>query len=386
MLKTGFKAGMLVDYNILNQVILTAEQMSNVNICSKILGLSDADGTDTANYFYHTQLKNILCLVSVYVSDTSLTGATYPSLSSAFDESNNNLISNYSLISNLSEEFDYVGTEKTYKVTFLKTSYSVSAGGIGKRTKYKAYPISSSAKDFDNSLLNSMFVMQISNSLTSISLLEDDTISDFTNINKIKEAFRLNMSYNLISEDVNGKTTGGANIPEHIDLINDLYEIGSLTGDIPEIARINTYNLEDVTFIHHLEKTTTSNTLFDYSVFTQNQDNQIKIGRLVPSIYSTYIGVSKGIYLTTTDTFNLAINSISQDALNSYDLVMILRDYSNRLQGKLYYPTIGNYISTVGNPNVPIDLQITFNNNIDNLKFDYELTLVNNCKLRFAIS
>jgi len=385
MLRTGLKSGNLADFRYLNMIAKTAEQISNVNICSKILGLSDAGGTDTANYIYHTQIRDRITLVSVYVSSSSLSSPSYPSISTAVDENGTSLIGSYNFISAVLEEFDHVVDGITYKVTFLKKTYAVAIAALNKRVRLKIYPLSSSAKDFDATYLNSMFIMQIDSSLTGITLAEDEVVASYEYINKMKEAFRLNMSYNLAVIDTLGNKQLNYSILNYLNVYNDLYEVLSLTGERAYIGYEGATSFETGTAIIwdlFLQSTITAGTLLDYTIFTQTQTN---INKLLDRYYLD-TRIANGLSLTTTDTLNKSINSIYQDALNSYDLVMLNRDFANRLQGKLYYPTIGRALVTEGNPETPIDLDIIMNNNIDNMNFSHELTLINGYKLKFSIS
>ncbi len=386
MLRTGLKGGSLPDYRYLNMIAKTAEQISNVNISSKILGLSDAGKTDAANYIYHTQLRDRITLVAVYVSSASLSSPSYPSISAASDENGTSLLTNYSFVSDVSEEFDYIVDGVTYKVTFLKRTYAVAVAGVGKRTQYKIYPLIYPAKDFDATYLNSLFVMQVDSSLTGITLAEDETASSYVYLNKIKEAFRLNMSYNLACIDTLGSRTVNEGILSFISTYNDLYEVLSLTGELAYVGYEGGINYDTGAVIIwdlHLISALTTGTLLDATIFEQSQTN---INKLLNSYYRKNVQIANGLSLTTTGTLNLAVNSIFQDALNSYDLVMLNRDFANRLQGKLYYPTIGRSLVTEGNPEVPIDLNIVMSNNIDNMSFSHELTLINGYKLKFSIS
>ncbi len=373
MLEVGFRGGTILDFRQLNLIAKTAEQMANVNICSHIKGLSDNGKVILTNTIYQTQLKDRLMLVAVYASSStlSLPSYQYPILTAVTDHNSNNLLAQFTFISNVSEEFDKVIDGVTYKITLAKTSYAVLAGGINKRLKIDFSPRGASEKDFDASFFNSMFVMQVDSVLTQISQLSDQELSDYAWFNKVKQAFRLNQSYNLAIYNLAGDRINASNIFNFINYYNDLYEVGALSGVSPYVG-VYLYDF-------FLTGVITTGTLFDYKVFTQTLLNFNKAGR-----YSA-VAINGGLYLTTTDTFNFAIDSITLDALNSYDLIMIKRDYANRLQGKLYYPVIGESLITTGNPVTPVNVNITMYNNINAEDYAYELELVNGYKLKFAI-
>jgi hypothetical protein len=378
MLRTGLKGGNLVDFRYINLIAKTAEQIANVNISSKIKGLSDAGKTNIANTIYHTQIRDRLTLVAVYVSSASLSSPSYPFLNAVSDENGVNLLASYSSLGDALEEFDHEVDGAIYKVTFLKKTYAVDPSVLDKRGKYEIYPMALSFKDFDTTYLNSMFIMQIDANITDIDLLTESETSSYSYWNKIKEAFRLNMSYNMKCVDNNGNEVTSVAVARFLNYMNDFYECG---GDEVDYYTSSIYG----TYPGFFEKTVTAGTSFSYTVFTQNNVNTRKLNQYKVSP-DQGDSIQGALYLTTTDTLNLAINSIFQDALNSYDLVMLNRDFANRLQGKLYYPTIGDSLVTTGNAECPIDLNIVMNNNIDNLNFNKELTLINGYKLKFSIS
>ena len=383
MLEVGFRGGTLPDFRQLNLIAKTAEQMANVTVSSHLKGISDNGKTFLTNTVYHTQLKDRLMLVAVYISESSLTipAYDYPILTAVHDYNNNNLLAQFTLISNVAEEFikDIYGF--SIKVTMIKTSYSVSSGAIDKRLKIGFSPIGTS-KDFDATYFNSMFIMQVNSGLVAIDKLLDGGLSDYTWINKIKEAFRLNQSYNIAIFDVSGSKTYSDYMIKYFNYYNDLYEVGTISGETTDIGFLvaNSDIDGDSLYRYFLESFVTSGALFDFSRFHQTQLNFNKI-----DLANHKNIIKNGLYLTTTDTFNLAINSISDDALNSYDLIMLKRDFANRLQGKLFYPVVGTSLITTGNAEVPVNLNITMNNNIDDEDFAYELELINGYKLKFAI-
>lgn len=384
MLELGLRAGNLPDYRQLNLIASTAEQMANVNIIAHIYGLSDNDRTGTNNSIYYTQLRDRLVIYTIFVSESSLSTYLHPTLNSVYDIDNNDLTSNFVFISDTVEEFTKTVDEVDYKVTFLKTSYSVSSSAIDKRVKITFETITG-AKDFGDTYFNSLVVMQVDSNLTTISSLSDEQVSDYSWINKVKEAFRLNMSYSLtcVSEAI-AYASYCRDTLRFMNYYNDLYELGAFTNFNPQIVS----SLSDIydtgefynVVPYYLTGTITSGTVFDYKTMTQTSANFNK------GIEDEGRFINNALYLTTTDTFNKAINSTQYDALNSYDLIMINRDYANRLQGQLYYSILGGAIRTSENPNVPVNVNVIFKSNIDEIPLDYEVTLINNFKLKFGIN
>jgi len=372
MLSTGIRAGTIPDYLMLNKFARTAEQMSNINIIAHIKALSDNQKTDTSNTIYFTQLRDRIMLLSIYISVAPLSSINYPVLGDIKDENGNVLTTDFTHISNQTETFNINIDENDYILTFVKASYSVAPASIGKRVQAIVNPIST-AKDFDDTYLNSLLVLQLDSVKEEIAMLQDGGLSSSVWLNKIKTALNKNFSYSLAVFDIAGNKTRSDNTFEYINNYNDLYEIGGLNGYQSYISMF-----DDVGSAF-LIGTLTTGTNFDYTNIEQSTANFNKTKGLNSA---RLMGET---YLTTTDTLSFSISSSTNAPLNSYDLIQIRNDIANRLQGRLYYPVIGVSLLTEGNAGSPVNADLIFKNNIDSINFNYSVELISGYRLRFAV-
>lgn len=389
MLLTGFKGGNVLNNLRLNKLIDTAEQVSNINVCSHIKGLSNDNGNNGTNTIYHKQERDRLVLVAVYFSTTSLTTDTYPSLLNVTGMNGVDEASSFLYTSSDTEIFNFVKDDVDYILTVKKTIYSVSIGGL-KRLKFTFKPML--PKNWAGEKLNSMYVIQYDSVNTSIERTIEEGLSGITSLNQVKEAFRKRQSYNLTCEGINASYAQDNRFWKNILVQEDLYEFG--------IPASSTLRFLDTAFTpprsYQISSTKTTGTTFSYSVADIGDLNFRQFDWFRRSDTSshhrleTFDGINYSnlspYYLYTNSTKNLAINSITNDALNSYDLVMLYRDYSKRLQGRLLYPTIGIGVITTESTGAINFLDMIIKNREANADYDRYFTLTSGYKVKFAIT
>lgn len=398
MLLSGLKGGNLLNNIKLNKIFSTAEQMTNINVCSHIKALSNGGGLDHNNYIWHTQKRDRLVLVAVYFSGTGLISATYPALGQALDLNGVDYTSAFVNPNYDTETFDFTRGTGSYRLTIKKTTYEVSAAG-NKTLRFKFIPLT--PKSWVGEKLNSMYIIQFDSIKIDIANTIDGVVALKTDFNLVKQAFRKEFSYNLKIVDANNVATNANNMIPFISTENDLTEIG-----VPVNKRLRYLTKQEVFSPFYaaqmIASSLTTGTLFSNEQFISSYFDlysrlkndatlaEFKLGMLFP--YLNEFGTvayeyrpGGMLYLTTATTENKALDSIDNDALNGYELTMLGNDYSDRLQGALFYPVIGQTLLTDDDTGGVYLFDMVIKNNLTDAFFDLSFTLTSGYKVKFAI-
>ena len=396
MLRSGIKAGQLLNQLILNQLITTAENVANMNVVARIRGLSDGDSTSLQNTIYFHQHRDRLVLINVYVSKTAMTPVS-PILVSVKDTAGTNITSSFSEIDDTYDSYNFDKNGESYILYVARRTYSVASAGKT-RIELVFDAINSTTKNFLNTKITEGLILQFSSAHTIINKVNEGDTSDYHLINDIKDAFKNRQSYALTCLNqsyATSKVTNNHIFDRLLSVMEDFNEYGVINNTKFDLVKLDSYdavNNERPFSRAYINNTITAGTQFSYAIVTDTGDNLNKLltnkNEYFPKNYDSTNKdwATPALYLDTRLSDNFMIASVLDDALNSYDMHHLWRNLTKRLIGMMAYPVIGESIITnEATTGAPVDAGIEIINNVDNLTFSRNFKLTSGFEARFSI-